>query len=313
MLLIDGVKYELWIPSVEDELEQMVKEHAQDIFGEQSEYFAKQRLESKLGKGSIPDGFVIIFNESPCWHIVEVELSSHDLHRHIVEQASRFIIGIKNPQSQRKIVEAIYEEINIDDLRRLRIKRAIETSEIHRFLTDLISKTPILTIIIEKHTEELDEALSALAHPQIKVVEFQTFVREDVGLSVHSHLFQPIYGTIIKPVVVKDKPAVTGQDRLDVTIKNPTCINYHLLFIPRQSRSFFPGYKVPFYLITDAGEIETHVSSAPAGTRIGDPNAGVYIQANLAEWYKKYSDIKVGDKVVFEIIEPMKRYRLSKA
>ena len=32
MLLIDGVKYELWTPSNEDELEQMVIEHAQDVW-----------------------------------------------------------------------------------------------------------------------------------------------------------------------------------------------------------------------------------------------------------------------------------------
>jgi len=38
MLLIDGVKYELWTPSNEDEFEQVVKEHTEDIFGEQSIY-----------------------------------------------------------------------------------------------------------------------------------------------------------------------------------------------------------------------------------------------------------------------------------
>ena len=33
MLLIDGVRYEAWIPPNEDEFEQVVKEHAKDIFG----------------------------------------------------------------------------------------------------------------------------------------------------------------------------------------------------------------------------------------------------------------------------------------
>ena len=62
MLLIDGVKYELWTPSTEDELEQMVKEHAQNIFGEQSIYLdIKPKLKSEVGTGSVPDGFVIVF------------------------------------------------------------------------------------------------------------------------------------------------------------------------------------------------------------------------------------------------------------
>jgi hypothetical protein len=316
MLLMDGVKYELWAPPSEDEFERIVKEHTQDIFGEQSEYFGKQRLESKLGKGSVPDGFVIMFGESPCWHIVEVELSFHDLHRHIVEQASRFIIGIKNPQSQRKIVDAIYEEIDKEDLRKLKVKKAIESTEIHRFLSELISKPPVLTIIIEKHTEELDEALSALAHPQIKVVEFQTFTREGIGLGAHTHLFEPLYlVTTSKATIVsegsKSSLDITGNV-LEVIVRNPSCIKYHLFYISKPSRHFFPGYQVPFKLVTDIGEIETYVTSAIGSPPYGDPDAGTYIQAKLAEWYRRHGEIKVGDRVAFEVIEPMKKYRLRK-
>jgi hypothetical protein len=207
MLLIDGVKYELWTPPSEDEFERIVKEHARDIFGEQSEYFGKQKMESKLGKGSVPDGFVIMFGEPPCWHIVEVELSFHDLHRHIVEQASRFIIGIKNPQTQRKIVDAIYEEIKKDDFLERKVRKASGTADIYKLLTELISKPPVLTIIIEKRTEELNEALSALAHPQIKVLEFKTFVREGVGLGAHAHLFEPL-----RPITLPNLPPPKPDD-----------------------------------------------------------------------------------------------------
>jgi len=320
MLLIDGVKYELWTPPSEDAFEQIVKEHAQDIFGEQSEYFEKQKLESKLGIGSVPDGFVVIFGNSSCWHIIEVELSSHDLHRHIVDQVSRFITGIKNPQTQKKIVDAIYGEIDRDDFRKLRIKKAIAPDEIHRFLSEVISKPPVLTIIIEKHTEQLDEALSSLAHADIKVVEFRTFAREGVGLDVHAHLFEPLY-SVVAPThtIVSERPKsspatieIIRQGSLEVIVRTPTCINYHLFYIPKTSRRFFPGYEVPFKLVTDLGEIETYVTSARAGTPVGDPDAGTYIQAKLAEWYRRHPMIKVGDKVMFEVIEPMKRYRLRK-
>jgi len=30
----------------------------------------------------------------------------------------------------------------------------------------------------------------------------------------------------------------------------------------------------------------------------------------FSRWYRQHPTIKVGDKVVFEVIEPMKRYRL---
>lgn len=202
ILLIDGVTYEVWTPSNEDEFEQIVKEHAKDIFGEESIYLdIKHKLKSKSGIGSIPDGYVIIFGDKPHWHVVEVELSSHPLYEHIVPQVSKFINGIKNPSTQKEIVDVLYREINGDEFLKLHLTKGIGTTEIYKFLADLLSKLPVVTIIIEKHTEQLDEAISALAHPQIKIVEFQTFTREGVGLNVHAHLFEPLYKPREHPTV----------------------------------------------------------------------------------------------------------------
>jgi len=211
MLLIDGVKYELWTPSTEDEFEQIVKEHAQDIFGKKSIYLdRKQKLKSLSGIGSIPDGYVIVFGDSPEWHIIEVELSSHPLYEHIVSQVSKFINGISNPNIQKGIVNAIDGEITRDAFLRLRLKKAVEPTEIYKFLTDLIAGQPVLTIIIEKDSQELREALTTLRYPQIKVVEFKTFVREGVGLPVHAHLFEPLYA-VLPP---SPSPSVSPSDKV---------------------------------------------------------------------------------------------------
>lgn len=53
VLLIDDVRYELWTRPSEDDFEQMVKEHAQDIFGENACYFDHRQ---KLKKETIRDG-----------------------------------------------------------------------------------------------------------------------------------------------------------------------------------------------------------------------------------------------------------------
>jgi len=200
MLLIDGVKYQEWEISNEDELEQMVIEHAQDIFGENSVYFdKKQKLKSLAGVGSIPDGLVIMFGSVPQWHIVEVELSSHDPYDHIVPQVDRFINSIDNQNTRNKLVDTLYNLINSDELLRRKTRQAIGLDkDFHKFLADLISRPPTITIIIEKDTDQLEEALRKYA--QKKVKEFQTFVREGVGLSVHAHLFEPlIFKEVPKP------------------------------------------------------------------------------------------------------------------
>ena len=154
MLLIDGVRYELWTPSTEGELEQMVKEHAQDIFGEQSIYFdRKQKLKSLSGIGSIPDGYVISFQGMPCWYICEVELHTHPLYEHIVPQMTKFINGVKSLSSQREIINAFYRELNSDPFNEALVRSKIGSAEVFHFLSDLISKPPILVIVINQKTK----------------------------------------------------------------------------------------------------------------------------------------------------------------
>lgn len=191
-LLIDGARYKLWTPQNEAVLEDIIKEHAKDIFGEDSIYFdIKQKIKSSAGIGSIPDGYVITLGDTPRWYIVEVELSSHPLFEHIVPQMNRFIHGIKNLLSQRKIVDALHEEISTDEDLTRRIQSKIGSTEIFKFLSDLVSHAPKLAIVIEQDTEELREAVDGLKL-ETKVVEFKTFEKEGASLAVHAHLFEPM-------------------------------------------------------------------------------------------------------------------------
>ncbi len=105
MLLIDGVKYELWTPKREvEEFQPLVKEHYKEIFGNDCISIEGNRLEPKVGRGSVPDGFVVTLGEKSQWYIVEMELSTHQLYDHIVNQVGRFIGGVKNTATQKKII-----------------------------------------------------------------------------------------------------------------------------------------------------------------------------------------------------------------
>jgi hypothetical protein len=85
-----------------------------------------------------------------------------------------------------------------------------------------------------------------------------------------------------------------------------------LIPIPKGERSFFPGYKVAFELITDVGTQRTRVTSSQTkGTPVGDPGAGRYIQGNLRDWFDQHPELKPGDKLRFEVLEAGKRYKLS--
>jgi len=83
-----------------------------------------------------------------------------------------------------------------------------------------------------------------------------------------------------------------------------------LIPIPINKRTFFPGYKVKFELVTDIGTIITHITSDVKGTPIGDPKGGKYIQTGLREWFNKHPSLKEGSKLRFEVLEKGKRYKL---
>lgn len=220
MLLIDGVRYEEWEPKAEEEFERAVTEHAQDIFGEKSIYLdMKRKLRSGDGTASIPDGYVITLGNNPQWHVIEVELSSHPLHEHIISQISKFIDGTDNLNTKNNLINAIYSEVTADDFLKLKLKQQIGAIEIHKFLSDLISKQPILTVIIEKHPERARDILKKFATYQTNVIQFRTFVREKTEL-VHAHLFEPLWVPTTEPKpseVIEETEGMTAGQKAALT------------------------------------------------------------------------------------------------
>ena len=187
MLLVDGVKYRLWTPKKELQLEEILKEHSKEIFGEDSLYFdVKRRISSKSRIVSIPDGYLIDFYDDYPWYVVEVELSRHSPHKHIVSQLNKFRSGIKNPETQKEIVDALYSDIKDDPFKEAFVKKKLDTKDMHHFLSKTISeKEPEYIIVIDELKEELEEACE-IFDPWF--IEIKTFVREGVGIGSHAHL-----------------------------------------------------------------------------------------------------------------------------
>lgn len=191
-LIIDDVKFNLWIP--QDELREfhpLVEEHSKDIFGYDIVYFdINVKLKSIAGLTAKPDGFVIDLTKNK-WYIIEVELSKHNPYDHIVNQLTRFINGIDNPKIKDSIVDALYNEINKNKMLRAQVEEKVE-GDIHHWLSKLLSQTPKIVVIIEEKTEEVVEACKILMKSfETYIVELKTFVRENAE-NVHAHLFEPL-------------------------------------------------------------------------------------------------------------------------
>jgi len=208
MILIDGVKYELMKPENEEMLEEMIREHSKDIWGENSVYFDKKRLKTASGITSIPDGYVVIFDESPQWYIVEVELSTHQLHNHLSPQISKFSSGISNKAYRDEIIERIYTALENDDELMANIRNKVAPSEVYKYLTGVIKGIPTLAIIIDEKTAELDEVLETNPKnfKEVVAIDFKTYLREGCDLKVHAHHFESLYTSQKKPADSKTNP-----------------------------------------------------------------------------------------------------------
>lgn len=128
-------------------------------------------------------------------------------------------------------------------------------------------------------------------------------------------VFEPPNVTLRRILGLNEKVSIDQVQRenaLEIELKSLyTPRRWALIPIHKDKRSFFPGYKVPFQLVTDIGDVTTRVTSAPKGTPVGDPNGGAYIQGRLRKWYDNHPELKDGAKLRIEALELMKRYKLS--
>jgi len=105
--------------------------------------------------------------------------------------------------------------------------------------------------------------------------------------------------------IVKDtlKKYAQSQNAIEVKL-NASSRKYIYIPLPKDKRHFFPGYKVSFELITDVGVFTAAHVPYP-------PNAGGHIRGRFGQWYAKHPELKAGDRLRIEALEPGKRYKLS--
>lgn len=188
MLLIEGNKYERWVPPNEDALEEMVNEHACDIFGTNSAYLDIKRKLQGTEIASIPDAYAITFDPDKLW-IVEIELSSHSVYDHIMPQLGKFLAALKQPATRDKLCNTLFNELQA----RGQVNESLrQRGETYMFLSNLIKNGPEVLVIIDRLVPELDDLAAAL-NANIVVREFATFCTGDSGLAAHCHQFEPLY------------------------------------------------------------------------------------------------------------------------
>ena len=212
IVLIDGVIYRLLVPEKEAYLERYVEENYKFIFGNDSIYFPKKKITSRAGIGTIPDAFLINFNPQPKWSIVEIELASHPVYKHVFPQLTKFRRAIEDSSTRGNLTEFFYDFIKSDIILEDKFKKHIGSGEIHKAIADMVAKNPRIIVAIDEKTKELDEALMDFGG-EVEVVEFKVFRRVGISEEINAYLFKPAF-TYRKQVSAISRPISTSKSKV---------------------------------------------------------------------------------------------------
>lgn len=166
VLVSESGKFSLYIYRSENELENLAIGHSNEIFGKNTFYFdVKKKLVSRKGISGIPDGFLIDF-ENNKFYIVEIELSAHDIVRHISNQLIRFKVAMNNSIMRMEMAKDFYNKISKE-------RPDINLGCIQK----IMDKQFGIVILIDSVSEQLAEIVSILSQDgtDVLVIPFETY------------------------------------------------------------------------------------------------------------------------------------------
>lgn len=164
----------------EQEFERAIVKHVDDIFVERRIYLdCKRRIGAKDGKQSVPDAYLIDVSRprDPQLYVVENEISSHDLFKHIGVQLLQFSVSFA--QAGRTIKQILFEEVCADVLSKTRCENAAQEGgfrNLDHFLESLVlDKEFRALVIIDEETDDLHAVTKNLGFP-VEIIEFSTYI-----------------------------------------------------------------------------------------------------------------------------------------
>ena len=141
--------------SSEEELEGVVVDNSELIFGPSSIYFPKALISTTDGTGTVPDGYVIDL-ASRRWYIVEAELSRHSVWSHIAPQVAKQLIAAINPNSRQLLVDLAVESVKDDPALLEKFQEEdIAEIDIRRALDEILRGEPVIGMPIDAVKNDL--------------------------------------------------------------------------------------------------------------------------------------------------------------
>jgi hypothetical protein len=181
----------------EEEIERVVSDNSEYIFGPNSIFLPKKLILSPEGIGTIPDGFVVDLANKQ-WFVIEAELSSHSVWSHIAPQVSKQITAAMRPSTHALLTELVVNRVKADEsLQEMFADLGIEDIDIRHVLTEIFQTKPVVGIPIDSIGPDLREWAQTLK-TDVKLWIVRKLVEFDNPANILYEIpdeFKPVFDT----------------------------------------------------------------------------------------------------------------------
>lgn len=159
----------------EAELEQVVVDNYEYLFGPTSFYLPKAKIKTADGAGTIPDGFAIDIGQKK-WYLVEAELMHHSVWNHIAPQVTKQILASQQSITKRTLVDLAVEQYQTDSYTKEKFEDLqIAAVNVRQVVGDILDTDPIIGVPIDGVTNDLREWARTLKY-KVKLWVVSKFV-----------------------------------------------------------------------------------------------------------------------------------------
>lgn len=148
----------------EQEIESVVKNYAEYLFGSYILMLPKSKISTTDGAGTIPDAIVVDI-EHDTWYLVEAELERHGTWQHIAPQISKQIVAIIAPLTIEALLKTCIDMAKNDKkVLALFDELGIPQIQIHGKLKKIFESPPVIAIPIDGVPSDLQAWAKSLKY-----------------------------------------------------------------------------------------------------------------------------------------------------
>ena len=183
MLISQDKKYIKTPFNNEAELEKVVIENFEYLFGPNSIFLPKALIKTADGAGTIPDGFAIDVEQRK-WYLVEAELIHHNVWNHIAPQVTKQLLA-----SQQVATKKAIEDLAVDQYQKVGVTQekfnelGINAIDVRKVVREILDKDPIIGVPINDITNDLKDWSRTLRY-NVKLWIVRKFVEFNNGNNI---------------------------------------------------------------------------------------------------------------------------------